>query len=294
VQSFERGQIAWSPDTGSGSSQVAWHEKSLIHFTWGPTDPFAYDRFLVRLDRDGVNVTQMDVSGSRAQGQYDYKALSPGLYRLVVEGCDGDHGSTCRQGWTNPVYIRLTPADFTDKACALAIQPDALEVWTSHADGLGCPTGAPHAHPDGPGWAQDFEHGQIVFSPNTGTRSYQVAVVKGRSIHVDWSDTSPYSYMLWNVRFDLDGQNLFQEALDHAENSSHSSGGYERGGLAPGIYKIRIEGCDRNITGSTCRQGWTNALTVNVGLETVAPTPAPPPRPPSVRDRISNARERIP
>ena len=104
---FEHGQIVWSPKQGTHMTLAAWQAGDSIMLKWGPTDPFHYDKFLVRYDFNGANLGQDDWAGGN-QGEYQLNVTHPGRYRLVVEGCDDGgvlSGSECRQGWTVPIHV---------------------------------------------------------------------------------------------------------------------------------------------------------------------------------------------
>ncbi|MEU9449237.1 hypothetical protein [Streptomyces sp. NPDC048277] len=103
-QSFQNGQLAWSPDQGHRMVVAAFEYNGRAYFNWGPTDPFHYDRFLVRwtsaADPYG---TQRELTGGNSGWKSVVKETS-GAYTFTVEGCDlGSFGHTCRQGWTVPV-----------------------------------------------------------------------------------------------------------------------------------------------------------------------------------------------
>src|SRR5262245_54216841 len=46
-QTFEHGQIAWSPDQGPNMIVAAFDKNGVAVFRWGPTNPFNYDYFVV-------------------------------------------------------------------------------------------------------------------------------------------------------------------------------------------------------------------------------------------------------
>lgn len=104
---FEHGQIVWSPHQGSHLTLAAWQAGDSILLQWGPTNPFHYDKFLVRYDLNSANLGQEDwVGGNR--GEYQLNVRQPGRYTLVVEGCDEGgafSSSKCRQGWTVPINV---------------------------------------------------------------------------------------------------------------------------------------------------------------------------------------------
>ncbi|MBO3744748.1 hypothetical protein J5X84_01620 [Streptosporangiaceae bacterium NEAU-GS5] len=107
-QSFNRGQVAWSPGQGSTMTVAAWKGGHYVYFSWGPTSPFSYDKFLVRayLANDPNMWAQATFNGGTG-GQIRWGISGPALenkMRFIVEGCDnGTFSSTCRQGWTIPV-----------------------------------------------------------------------------------------------------------------------------------------------------------------------------------------------
>lgn len=104
---FEHGQIVWSPHQGNHMTLAAWQAGDSVMLQWGPTDPYHYDKFLVRYDFNGANFGQQDWAGGN-QGQFQINVARPGRYTLVVEGCDEGgafSSSKCRQGWTVPINV---------------------------------------------------------------------------------------------------------------------------------------------------------------------------------------------
>jgi hypothetical protein len=114
VQSFEHGQISWTPNTGSASMLIAYQAGNAIEILWGGTEPYNYDFWMIRTDKDGYNISQKEVKGSRVSGWYVLRDPFPGArYSFVVQGCDekGFLGegqlAGCRQGWLNQVSVTL-------------------------------------------------------------------------------------------------------------------------------------------------------------------------------------------
>jgi len=115
IQYFQNGVITWSPNTGPASVQALWRQNGELRFTWGPTNPLNYDRWLLNVRRNGqdVGLDREFISYDTGQvGRYGGGITVPtagaGYYRVTVEGCDYSSGShTCRQGWTNPLYLSL-------------------------------------------------------------------------------------------------------------------------------------------------------------------------------------------
>lgn len=122
VQSFDRGQIVWSPDQGAGMT-VAMYQVSQqlngqliqqLKVEWGDTFPFSYDKFIIRVNGDQADVTQDGASNlTSLSSWYPYNPQAPSLpvgatYTAIVEGCDTSAGgSTCKQGWTLPVSVTI-------------------------------------------------------------------------------------------------------------------------------------------------------------------------------------------
>ncbi|MGC0421952.1 LGFP repeat-containing protein [Embleya sp. AB8] len=115
-QQFERGTIAWSPSQGTNMVVSAQRWGSGLRFDWGLSDPFNYNDWLINITRDGNNINgdQECIAhggGSGDCGRYDgttyWYNLTPGQYRISVEGCDIGFRRPCRQGWTIPVYVGL-------------------------------------------------------------------------------------------------------------------------------------------------------------------------------------------
>jgi hypothetical protein len=104
---FEHGQIVWSPKQGTHMTLAAWQAGDSIMLRWGPTDPYSYDKFLVRYNFNGANLGQEDWAGGKG-GEFQLNVARPGRYTLAVEGCDEGgafSGSTCRQGWAVPIHV---------------------------------------------------------------------------------------------------------------------------------------------------------------------------------------------
>lgn len=111
LQSFEHGQIAWSP--GQNLTVAVYLTGRTAHLDWKPANHhYTYAKFLVRWDRDHREVTQRDTAGG-ANGSFSTDLTQDGTYNFEVEGCDppeviGDLGhSRCLQGWTVPVAVTL-------------------------------------------------------------------------------------------------------------------------------------------------------------------------------------------
>ena len=100
-QTFENGQITWSPSQGAQMVIAAWEWRGYAFADWGTTAPYSYDRFLLRsYSSYEPRGEQRELRGGTS-GRAWVQKRTTGSYRFIVEGCDdGTFGSTCRQGWT--------------------------------------------------------------------------------------------------------------------------------------------------------------------------------------------------
>ncbi|MFD1113994.1 LGFP repeat-containing protein [Sphaerisporangium aureirubrum] len=132
---FQHGTIVTSPKQGTNMTVAVYQRDVDLVVDWGDTYPFSYDHFLIRVDRAGRNLGQVEVDpdddekerwGSRAirPRHYDDKdeddpiVDSVGTYSVIVEGCDGGGlgSDDCNQGWTVPAevpYIAKGHLDFS-------------------------------------------------------------------------------------------------------------------------------------------------------------------------------------
>ncbi|GAB1818087.1 LGFP repeat-containing protein [Herbidospora sp. RD11066] len=122
-QSFQWGQVAWSPDQGHRMIVAAYRQNGKAVFRWGPTNPFNYDYWRVYWnanppgDLGGLALqypSYRTKSGSRTSGRVTHPVpagqITSGGYAarftFWVKGCDGGLLSdTCRQGYTIPVSV---------------------------------------------------------------------------------------------------------------------------------------------------------------------------------------------
>ena len=136
------------------------------------------------------------------------------------------------------------------------------------AHGLGCPTGPVTQHPnDSNGQIQNFQHGSAAFSPNTGAASVQIVYARNDGIlHFVWGPTNPFNYDMWIVRYDRDGTNIGQDDVCRGPDClKHSTGWWwSRGDLGSGLFRLIVQGCDEGNFSTTCNQGWSLPVFVNV------------------------------
>ena len=67
--------------------------------------------FIVRIDRNGVNIDQQDVEPAqdRTSGSATVDISGDGFYRIVIAGCDrgGFLASSSCNGWSNPIELAV-------------------------------------------------------------------------------------------------------------------------------------------------------------------------------------------
>src|ERR1700730_5490640 len=129
---------------------------------------------------------------------------------------------------------------------------------------LGSPTGPEVSVPGRSGRQMPFEHGEIVFSPDQGSAMLVAAYQQDDNLIVNWSDTAPFNYDKFIVRWDLEGVNVGQFDVDSYIDRTN---GFSRiRPLLPGRYTVMVEGCDIGTGGSTCRQGFTVPVNAQYAL----------------------------
>ncbi len=282
AQSFRNGEISFSPQQGEQMLLAVHLAGNEIVADWGSTGPFSYDKFILRLDKDGANILQTDV-GEGTAGHWLTAASGPGNYTVIVEGCDtGVGGSDCPESWTIPasVVVPVPPAppplQPPGAACG-ELQPGGLirDRWVAlraNAGPMGCPIEAEHDVPGRRGRAMKFANGEIVWSPDQGDSMVVAVYQEGNGIVVDYGDSGPFTYVWFTVRLDYEGGNVGQ-IIDQINVTGAVRGGrYVVGPTRPedkpvpnvgsgnGIYSIAVEGCAAipgDIQTTTCEQGWT-------------------------------------
>ncbi len=122
---FENGQIIWSPD--QNMIVAAYLLNGQIEAEWWITGQYHYDHFNVRwyIDPhtpDSATQTQADNAVKKPTEGFSTVTGGVGRYAIMVEGCDnGGSGflgvkDTCRQGWSNPVFVDKGAIDVAHKA----------------------------------------------------------------------------------------------------------------------------------------------------------------------------------
>jgi hypothetical protein len=131
------------------------------------------------------------------------------------------------------------------------------------------------------GASQDFEGGQMVYSPAIGQlgdppvnrdapKFVQTAYFDhSNNIVVEWGDTGPwFNYGRFILRAYKDGRFLGQPDIDAGTlDVSRTGGKYTIANIGPGHYSMIIEGCEpHDPFKATCHQAWSNAVEISYPL----------------------------
>jgi hypothetical protein len=283
---FRHGEIATSPKQGKNMVVAVYQQQDDLIFNWGDTDPHHYEKFIVRWDRNGVNVGQANVGETvhrtgplagkvrsryvdKDRGFFSVDSPLPGRYTVYVEGCNMVVGiSVCKQKFTAPVnaqydlpdiplyrtpaghaYCGLQPAGFIGDRWARIGGPN---------ESIGCPLGPEQRIGDNNARAMPFEHGEIVASPAQGEGMTVAAYQREDKLVADWGDTTPHSYEKFIVRWDRNGVNVGQQDV-----AGGRRGHWEKAARA-GDYSVRVKGCNRS-----CRQEFTVPARVRLTVDRV-------------------------
>jgi len=214
---FDHGSIAFSPDQGEALTIAAQFDGSHIVVEWGETWPFSYDKFLVRISRDGTFLQQYEVSSS-TDGNWTYTPSDRSIdrkYSVEVEGCDFDpvFGSTCRQQWTIPVDV-LVPAQPPPPSIACPGQNPVLGVladaWIANGGhsgpfGVVCPLRGSAIGGSGQHWEYlRFPNGTIMSSPDQQPPMWVSAYQQNGDIFATWKATDPSHTACFTVKVTTD------------------------------------------------------------------------------------------
>ena len=140
---FANGQIVYSSDQNMVVAGYIDNAGTLV-VVWFITDRFTYDRFIVRSTRldqhdftdPGADTDQLDVGVVGAmKGRALFHGPLKGIYSIIVEGCDDKlFGSSCKQGWSNPVSVDAAAIDLAHKIDGEALEPaDAAATFDDRA-----------------------------------------------------------------------------------------------------------------------------------------------------------------
>jgi hypothetical protein len=273
---FQNGQIVTSPKQGTNMTVAVYQQGADVILEWGDTLPWSYDKFIVRWDKNNINVGQRDVpNGFHTRGLWFLPPSEAGTYSIIVEGCGG---STCNQGWTVPVSIAYVPPLLpnVNSNCTFILPGGPIrDRWIALGglDGpLGCPDGNQQQVSNTKAFVASFDNGQVVWDPDRGNNMTVAAYQVESDIAVEWGPTDPFPYDDFNVLWSKDGVIAPQVEVDQYLDSNgnkiypgpNNHGIYSIRGVGPGKYSIQIEGCDKGSTGPTCHQSWTVPVTVQL------------------------------
>ena len=161
--------------------------------------------------------------------------------------------------------LRRFPA--RPRPCRFSVSGEIALQWhrqRAERGPLGCAIEKERGAPGSSARIQEFERGQIVWSP-----PQQMAVsayyTQGReAITVDWQVAKEFSYDFFIIRWDKDGKNIAQRDRQSDDVGASSTSGQWTFPLAgQGVYTMVIEGCEDNtLSSSDCDQKWTHPVTL--------------------------------
>jgi hypothetical protein len=172
---------------------------------------------------------------------------------------------------------------------------------------IGCALSSVRGVPGAAGQFNDFENGQIVWSPAQKMLVTAFRAPNNSTMRVDWEITDQYHYDFFLVRAARDpgGEpNTQQQTVSGQSTRGSFTWTTAPPGELQGRYAIQIEGCDNGSLGSSdCKQGWSDPAFVDLGFLDVShrsepdgsasgrPVPMPPAM--SVADTKSQFDERL-
>jgi hypothetical protein len=292
IQLFDNGSIVNSP-AGSGMTVAAYQNgtEPSFHVAWGNTSS-SFDFFIVRWQQDaqpdgqgGSNVGQQNV-GSGTSGSFDISVTALTTYSVIVEGCNNGgflSGASCA-GFTNPAPVVVRPDNAQVGACAVVSTGPIFDRWIQlggQSSPLGCPTAPRVSVPGTTATSQDFQRGQMVFSPDHGpdlvvSLYYQPPDPARKpgdppkdQLFLDWSTTSPASFDFFQIR-DQNGNQSNEQNNNGPESSASAvplfntvpaSGPV----VPPGTYSFGIHGCNnQTLAPASCQPGFTAPVSFTV------------------------------
>jgi hypothetical protein len=282
---FRNGEIATSPKQGKDMVVAVYQQHDDLIASWGNTTGYA--KFIVRWDRDGVNVGQADVDKryvDKHRGFFSIDSPLPGRYTVRVGGCQKvPETSDCKRSFTAPVIAEYKLPEIPSYGGHCQLQPAGFigERWARIGgpnESIGCPTGPEQAIANKNARTMPFEHGEIVTSPDQGEGMalavYQLDDDAGtRRLVADWGDTTPRSYDHFIVRWQRAGA----KGAGRIGVPGGRRGHWERA-VSAGSYSVSVAGCNR----SGCKQGFTVPARVTIRTDPVK-RPAPVDRPDGIR-----------
>ncbi|MCK2238762.1 MULTISPECIES: LGFP repeat-containing protein [unclassified Crossiella] len=269
-QSFERGEVVWSPDQGPNLVVSAYRVHNDVTVDWGPTnDPWSYDGFLISWFHQGLSRVEDVYGGPRTWGTFTMPLTrGPGRYDFTVTGCDkrpGQSGFKCSQGAAIPVSVTLPDLAGTPTGCpGPAVEGNLGRRWRElgGATGkLGCPTGAAFTGPKGR--VQGFAHGQLAESPAQGGNLVVATYSVQNRVYVEWGPTDGFFYDFFIVRWYQPGRDPRQADVKYRQDRRRE-GHFSFDAEVAGEIQVELQGCDNAIGGAQCKQGWTQRAATTV------------------------------
>jgi len=149
------------------------------------------------------------------------------------------------------------------------------QVLGGSSGALGCPLSEEADVPGGDGRFNQFEHGQMIWSPKQKLVIAAVEANTRDSIDLHWWITDQYQYDAFSIHWikwvDSSLDDNSHDVSHDDPNMSRTDGAltippeYPKQKIT-GRYQVQIEGCDRHYPlNSTCNQGWSNWVTIDVG-----------------------------
>ena len=264
LQSFERGQIAWTADQEMLTSVYLLGNEAC--FEWSrPRDDVDYYRLDV--ERDGVGLgaaaAQVRIEGDPEDELYRWSRLQGfGHYTFVVKSCTSPLlGSDDCSGWTIPVGVDFGPVGISPFPTDPPVEPIFAERWHELRAWTG-PLGRPvtASTTDGAGrFAQAFEHGTIQAVPSMGPGMVVAAfdrelpppgsLLAQPSIQLIWGGAGTTPYNLFRVDVTHNGVPLINferrvvaPPLEWADPNRGSGQFIFPGPREPGTYVFSVYG----------------------------------------------------
>lgn len=169
-----------------------------------------------------------------------------------------------------------TAAEQEQAGCS--IKPYGLigETWNRISGRIGCAINEEHNVPNRNGRIQDFQNGQIAWSPDQAPGMTVWTYKMNNQSHIQWNTNTDYSYDFYIIRAYKDGQFINQKDI-----SGNREGWWTYAHKQPGWYSYIVEGCDRRTFGSKCRHGWTIPVGERIEAKDIPANPPQPPPPPA-------------
>ena len=117
---FQHGEIAWSPDQGANMVVAAYQQEDNLIVNWGNSDPFTYEKFIVRWDRNGQNIGQADVEMfiEPTNGFFRIPTPPPGVCSIIVVCLKRQLANRSISGRSNPVTVTSKSISSSVRYCS--------------------------------------------------------------------------------------------------------------------------------------------------------------------------------